>query len=138
MSMLGQVRSQNERAMSIQQWGGVKALDELNDIKEISGEDSFADDLESVKGDIQGTDDESGVQVAKNVETDQKEETKESKQQSKEESKQASPEEVKQAPVEKLKEDLDGEKPILNIEVIPDWKERFETYDYTQEQRDLV
>ena len=138
MSMLGQVRSQNERAMSIQQWGGVKALDELNDIKEISGEDSFADDLESVKGDIQGTDDESGVQVAKNVETDQKEETKESKQQSKEESKQAPLEEVKQAPVEKLKEDLDGDKPILNIEVIPDWKERFETYDYTQEQRDLV
>ena len=122
MSMLGQVRSQNERAMSIQQWGGVKALDELNDIKEISGEDSFADDLESVKGDIQGTDDESGVQVAKNVETDQKEETKESKQQSKEESKQAPPEEVKQAPVEKLKEDLNGDKPILDIDVIPDWK----------------
>ena len=48
------------------------------------------------------------------------------------------PEKVKQAPVEKLKEDLDGDKPILNIEVIPDWKERFETYDYTQEQRDLV
>ena len=83
MSMLGQVRSQNERAMSVQHWGGVKAFEELNDIKEISGEDSFADDLESVKGDIQGSDDESGVQVAKNVETEQKEETKEIKQQPK-------------------------------------------------------
>lgn len=66
--------------MSVQHWGGVKAFEELNDIKEISGEDSFADDLESVKGDIQGSDDESGVQVAKNTETEQKEETKEIKQ----------------------------------------------------------
>ena len=38
-----------------------------------------------------------------------------------EETKQA-PSEVKPAPVEKLKEDLNGDKPILDIDVIPDWK----------------
>ena len=41
---------------------------------------------------------------------------------SQEETKQALPEEVKPAPVEKLKEDLDGDKPILDIDVISDWK----------------
>ena len=66
MSMLTQVRSNNERAMSITGWNNGKNLDELN---EISEEDSFADDIESVKGDIERSDG-SGVEVAKNVETE--------------------------------------------------------------------
>ena len=50
----------------------------LADLKEIREEDSFADDIESVKGDIERSDG-SGVEVAKNVETDKQEETKEIK-----------------------------------------------------------
>ena len=86
MSMLTQVRSNNERAMSITGWNG-KHLDELNDLKEISEEDSFADDIESVKGDIQrseGSRESLGPIVAKNME---QEETKEIKQAPKEEPK---------------------------------------------------
>lgn len=69
--------------MSITGWNSGKHLDELNDLKEISEEDSFADDIESVKGDIERSDG-SGVEVAKNVETDKQEETKEIKQEPKE------------------------------------------------------
>ena len=78
MSMLSQVRSNNERAMSITGWDSGRNLNDPNDLKEISEEDSFADDIESVKGDIERSDG-SGVEVAKNIETDKQEETKEIK-----------------------------------------------------------
>ena len=87
MSMLTQVRSNNERAMSITGWNSGRHLDELNDLKEISEEDSFADDIESVKGDIERSEESLGPIVAKNMETDKQEETKEIKQAPKEEPK---------------------------------------------------
>ena len=70
--------------MSITGWNSGRHLDELNDLKEISEEDSFADDIESVKGDIERSEESLGPIVAKNME---QEETKEIKQAPKEEPK---------------------------------------------------
>ena len=105
----------------------MKALDEL---QEISEEDSFADGIESVKGDIDQTENGSGVEVAKNVQEEKKGEPKSL----------AYPEveEMKQRPIEKIVEDLTTPEVVTEIEHIPDWPQRMEAADYTQEQRYLV
>ena len=127
MSMLSRVRPQSERTHSFQGLTGVKALDEL---QEISEEDSFADGIESVKGDIDQTENGSGVEVAKNVQEEKKGEPKSL----------AYPEveEMKQRPIEKIVEDLTTPEVVTEIEHIPDWPQRMEAADYTQEQRYLV
>ena len=89
-------------------------------MNEISEEDSFADDIESVKGEIKHDKNSSAddpvapIEEAKN--TIEIEETKEIP--------------VKPTP-QKIVEDLSTPKVVTNIESIPDWPQRMDAADYT-------
>ena len=101
-------------------------MKELDELHEISEEDSFADGIESVKGDIEQTEGSGGVEVAINIEEEKKgEPIVVSK---------SAPiiEETKQAPVEKFVEDLTTPQCVTDIEIIPDWPQRMDRADYTQ------
>ena len=47
-------------------------MNELDELHEISEEDSFADGIESVKGEIEQTEGSGGVEVAINIEEEKK------------------------------------------------------------------
>ena len=100
----------------------MKALDEL---QEISEEDSFADGIDSVKGDIEHTEHDDGIEVAKNIEEEKKDEPKQMSH--------PEVEEIKQRPIEKIVEDLTTPEVVTDIEDIPDWPQRMDRADYSQE-----
>lgn len=122
MSMLSQIRSHSERTQSFQGLTGVKALDEL---QEISEEDSFADGIDSVKGDIEHTELNDGIEVAKNIEEEKKGEPKQISQ--------PEVEEIKQRPIEKIVEDLTVPEVVTDIIDVPDWPQRMDRADYSQD-----
>ena len=94
----------------------MKALDTM---AEISEEDSFADGIQSVKGDIEqsdrGSSQPSPIQVAKNVEEEKNEL-------------------IVAAPA-KIEEDYVVPDAVTTIIKIPDWPQRMDPADYSAEQR---
>ena len=101
---------------------GIGTVDDMN---EISEEDSFADDIESIKGEIKHDKNSSAddpvtpIEVADNI--IEIEETKEIP--------------TKPAPekIEKIVEDLSTPKVVTSIESIPDWPRRMDAANYTEE-----
>ena len=95
---------------------------------EISEEDSFADDIESVKGDIEQTERDSDKDVVKvqvaNNDVEEKKVVAEI----------AYPnlEEVKGNKLESFEEDLTCPECVLDVEIIPDWPQRMDAANYDQ------